>query len=220
MSSILRALKKLDEESMLQRSESKGESESERERERENQAGGQKIKMINKFLAALSALLLLGIAGWLIIHSPAKPVLENKMEKEVGNKVENKVEKKQDTSSLKPPSPAISPPIPSSNDAPPRESRPELSGAEQPKPSTEALDLKNNRPPQPIRTETVKNTNPTGLNLTGILWSQVPGKRLALINDLYLREGDEIKGAAIIRIEKNEVTLQSATKTWTIGLKK
>jgi cytoskeletal protein RodZ len=56
--------------------------------------------------------------------------------------------------------------------------------------------------------------------LSGVLWSNTPGKRVALINGRYVKEGDEISGVSVVRIEKKMVTLQSGEETWTIRLKR
>lgn len=57
------------------------------------------------------------------------------------------------------------------------------------------------------------------LILEGILWSENVKRRVALINDKYLKEGDTIKGVTIVRIEKKSVSLKFAEDTWTIRLK-
>lgn len=56
--------------------------------------------------------------------------------------------------------------------------------------------------------------------LEGILWSQNVKRRVALINDKYLKEGDTIKGVTILRIERKLVTLKSGDDTWSIRLKR
>jgi hypothetical protein len=58
------------------------------------------------------------------------------------------------------------------------------------------------------------------LNLTGILWSEVPGRRLALINSRYLKEGEKINAVTLIRIEEKEVTFQYGGETWTVELER
>lgn len=66
----------------------------------------------------------------------------------------------------------------------------------------------------------IKETKHPALNLEGILWSQEAARRLALINNRYLKEGDTIEGASIVRIGKKEVALQMGEEKWTINLKK
>lgn len=56
--------------------------------------------------------------------------------------------------------------------------------------------------------------------LDGIIWSTEPGRRLASINDRYLKEGDVVNGVTVVRIDKTEVTLQLNEDKWTIHLKK
>lgn len=237
MSSILRALKKLDVESALQKNEN------------ERQAEKQIIKMkrlvnqhtlssltINKFLFALLSLLVLGIVGWLtihVIHTTGKSGLERNQDLQT----------------------------PASNERLLKESLPDERSTEHSRPSANVSDSENSRVSHPINidniekpispeentftgvtsnkldrknkedrkedrkddaehAEDVNNTKTSGLKLTGIVWSEMPERRLALINDKYLKEGDKIKGAEIIRIEKDGITLQAGTKTWTIGLTK
>jgi hypothetical protein len=45
-------------------------------------------------------------------------------------------------------------------------------------------------------------------------------KRIALINNRYLKEGDKINGVSIIQIGKKSVTLESGEEKWTIRLQK
>ena len=58
------------------------------------------------------------------------------------------------------------------------------------------------------------------LVLNGVLWSDNPERRVALINNRYLREGDSIDGVSVVKIEKKAVTLQSGTEKWTITVQK
>lgn len=201
MSSILKALKKLEEESALQKDQIESES----------QPIEQKI-MIHKYLLILAAFFLLGIVGWLIIYTTGKPGLE----------------KKQGISSLELPASSLSsqPPAPASLQTFKGE-KPVQPAAANTLNAHNTLDGetrtgqgREDNDNREISPKEVKNTQHTGLILTGVLWSQVKERRLALINDLYLKEGDHINGISVIRIEKNEVTLQSGPKTWTIGLKK
>lgn len=211
MSSILRALKKLEEESTPRKGENQ---ESENPPIYRRQPGSPPA--INKFLAALSAFLLLGIIGWFIIQPTGKPV----------------VEKQQDTSSTGAPSINIPTQAPELEKISPWESLPEKKSSEQSKPSAGASGSNNNLLPQPPKAEepvqpvddkTVdRETKPKhpALKLTGILWSEIPGRRLALINSRYLKEGEKINGVKLIQIAENEVTFQSGSETWTIELER
>lgn len=58
------------------------------------------------------------------------------------------------------------------------------------------------------------------LVLNGVLWSDNPERRVALINDRYLHEGDSIDGVSVVKIEKKAVTLQSGSEKWTITVQK
>lgn len=215
MSSILRALKKLEEESTP--------------RENESQPAAQKIKKsrlkyrhsgaspaINKFLVVLAAFLLLGISGWLIINRAGKPGME----------------KQQDTPSTGSPSISIPPRAPALKEASPRESPAEVISGEQSKPSAGMSGSESDRSPGPTKAEApiqpvagntfdreAKSKHPS-LNLTGILWSEVPGRRLALINNRYLKEGEKINEVTLIRIEERGVAFQSGAETWTVELER
>lgn len=185
MSSILRALKKLDEEAMS----------------REGQAGEPKIKMsrmvnrrakasrvINRFLSLSLILLLLVIAGWMIINSnvkPPPPVPEKEPAQAPAVKMESPKESTPPAITTEPSKPSI---------------EPEFSGNHQ-----KVL---------------VKETKHPKFILNGILWSDIPGRRVALINNRYLKEGDKIKGASVIQIQEKAVTLQTGEEKWTIRLKK
>jgi hypothetical protein len=58
------------------------------------------------------------------------------------------------------------------------------------------------------------------LSFSGVLWSDKPERRVALINDRYLKEGDEIDGVTVVKIEKLAITLQRGAEKWTLQLKK
>lgn len=210
MSSILRALKKLEEES----APLKGESPESENPPAYRQPGTSPA--INKFLAALSAFLLLGIVGWLIIQPAGKPVGE----------------KQQETSAVVSPPINIGPRAPALEKLSPRESQPEKLSSEPTKSPAGAPASNGSQVPrpanaeepiQPVDDKTVdretKAKHPV-LKLTGILWSEIPGRRLALINSRYLKEGEKINGVALIRIEEREVTFQSGSETWTIELER
>jgi hypothetical protein len=66
------------------------------------------------------------------------------------------------------------------------------------------------RPYTRVETAQVKTTAPRGFELTAVIIS--PTRRIAVINgDLY-REGDEVQGARISRIEPNSVHLGSGSE--------
>lgn len=197
MSSILRALKKLEEESTPGKSEIQPAAQKIKKGRLKNQWTGT-APGINKFLAVVVVFLLLAISGWLIINRPGKPVME----------------KQRDASSTGSPPISIPPQAPALKEASPGESSADVMRGEQTKPSAGA-----EAPIHPVAGNTfdreTKSKHPA-LNLTGILWSGVPGRRLALINNRYLKEGEKINGVTLIRIGEKEVTLQSGAETWTI----
>ncbi len=215
MSSILRALKKLEEDSTLQKNESQpAEQKIKKSRLKYRQSGASPA--INKFLFVLAAILLLGIAGWLIKNWTGQPGME----------------KQQDTSSTGSPSINIPPQVPALKEASPRESLVDEKSDEQTNPSAGVPSSNSSRPLQPAKAEEpiqpvadktfnreTKAKHPA-LSLAGILWSEVPERRLALINSRYLKEGEKINGVTLIRIGEKEVTFQSGEETWTVELER
>jgi hypothetical protein len=237
LSSILRALKKLDEDSVS----------------REGQTNEQKIKMkrmvdrranvprkINRVLSILSAVLLVGTAALILMNvNREHPV----------TKKQDTITKEQDTPARERPlkhSPQQSPGLKKElkEESPkesPKESTPPAAAVEQPKPSTIPTVSGNGRPHrQPMRREEYFRTN-TGKEITpktlrqqapvkqnkhpeiilnGVLWSDIPQRRVALINNRYLKEGDQVDGVSIIQIKKKSVTLQYGEEKWTVTVKK
>lgn len=190
MSSILRALKKLDEDSMSP----EGQTNVKMRRMVNRRAGAPRV--INLLSISL-AILLLAAAAVIVMKSDWK----------------QPVTKKQGTSPKK----TALTPLP-----------------QQPARSTILKkELKKEPPGEPAAPViTVEPSGPSAIPaspgsdrhpefiLNGILWSHIPGRRVALINNHYLKEGDDINGVSVIRIEKKAVTLQSGAEKWTIKLKK
>ena len=59
-----------------------------------------------------------------------------------------------------------------------------------------------------------KSTGGSGLKLQAIAWSSDSKKRIAVVNGRILREGSSIEGALIIRIDKNDVSFQKGDEKW------
>lgn len=59
-----------------------------------------------------------------------------------------------------------------------------------------------------------KSTGSSGLKLQAIAWSSDSKKRIAVVNGRILREGNSIEGALIIRIDKNDVSFQKGGEQW------
>jgi hypothetical protein len=72
----------------------------------------------------------------------------------------------------------------------------------------------------PEKREMEKKKGRPDFVLDGIIWSTEPGRRLVSINDRYLKEGDMVNGVMVVKIDKAEVTLRLNEDTWTIYLKK
>lgn len=59
-----------------------------------------------------------------------------------------------------------------------------------------------------------KSSGGSGLKLQAIAWSSDSKKRIAVINGRIIREGSSIEGALIIRIDKNDVSFQKGGEQW------
>jgi cytoskeletal protein RodZ len=220
LSSILRALKKLNEDSLSQ----------------DRETNKQKIKMrqmvtrrartpwvMNRFLPILLVLLVLGTAGWIITksirkHSPEKKPPQDSLKPQVSSSTDTSPKRLPLTSSPKEATPLKKESIP-------------LATGEQTKPLTDPAFSKSEWHTQPKRvSEVVKPVGIEKVNvekierpefiLNAILWSHIPVKRIALINNRYLKEGDIINGVSVIQIGKKTVTLKSGEEKWTIRLQK
>ena len=215
----MRALKKLEQETAPRESESQP-SEQKLKKSPLNYRDSGRFPVVNKFLIVLAVILLLGVLAWLIIQRPGEGRERPGMEKQQENPAAG--------------APSLNTPIqaPILEKVSPREMLPERVNGEKTKPQVGVPGSNSSPMPQPQKTEApvqpvtdkpvdreTKAKHPV-LTLTGILWSEVPGRRLALINDRYLKEGEKINGATLIRIEEREVTFKSGVETWTIELAK
>jgi len=59
-----------------------------------------------------------------------------------------------------------------------------------------------------------KSAGGSGLKLQAIAWSSDSKKRIAVVNGRILREGSSIEGALIIKIDKNDVSFQKGGEQW------
>ncbi|MCP4148927.1 MAG: general secretion pathway protein GspB [bacterium] len=242
MSSILRALKKIDE-AAVDPEKQNGEQAVNIKRVVNRRA--KEFRLVYGLIAFLSVIIV-GIALWMLINWKA-PVTENTSRqtqqaplqgnalKKEGGRVCDNPGKVTDSSASerKDKTPPVSPLKPGLVE-PPVQSRAKRTVAKrmQGEPvstgSPSVVPVKKNVrkaiPPgksllptmiskEPLRQRSIK---PTGFILKGIIWSKKPGRRQALINDRYLKEGDTIKGAEIIKIGKNSVTLRAGDKKWEI----
>ena len=213
MSSILRALKKLDEESMSQEGEEHA-GEQKKKMRRMVYRRARTPRLFNRFIFVLSAFLLLGAAFLIFMNLKGKPSITE----------EQDTAAKMSADALEKQPPGLKKEL---KKEPAKESTPQSMAVEQSNSST--------IPAAPVITgetiaqktidqkerESVKQNKHPDFILNGVLWSDTPARRVALINDRYLKEGDEIDGGvSIIRIEKKSVTLKSGEETWTIRLKR
>jgi hypothetical protein len=198
LSSILRALKKLDEDPISGEQET-GAEKIKMKRIVKRRAGVSRV--MNRRFFIVPAVLLLGAAAWIVIDSNKQPLMT----------------KKQDTSPGKPALTHLPRQVPILKKELPGEAKPAAVPGEQSKrpAADKALAEKTNG-----HKELIKETKHPGFILNGILWSANADRRVALINDRYLKEGDSIDGVLVVKIEKAAVILQSGEETWTLRVKK
>jgi hypothetical protein len=207
LSSILKALKKLDEDSMARTRDAGAQGPGMTPVGRRRTGPG---RLINRLLVIVPVMVLAAAAAWMLLNSKEKPVLPVKQEQ--------------------PPAKAAAVPLPLPQQAPPP--------AEQLKKEVKKEAIKEpDRPPvkaEPVvkqasvvkvekkddPEEVVNEAAQPGLVLNGVLWSDKPGRSVALISDAYVKEGETIDGVLVVKIEKNSVTLQSGEKKWTLNVKK
>ena len=73
----------------------------------------------------------------------------------------------------------------------------------------------NRTKPKPARSAIpFKSAGGSGLKLQAIAWSSDSKERIAVVNGRILREGSSIEGALIIKIDKNDVSFQKGSEQW------
>ena len=232
MSSILKALKKLDEDSMSQEPET-GEQKQKIKMKQMVSRRTRSPRVTNRILFIVLAVLLVGAAAWILINSITtnnEPLMTKKQDdsfqKPVLTHLPQQVStlkrelKKESTGESKPPAVSGEQSKPSTNLAFPGSGQPvqpDVNRKEEPVQPTVDQKLDNQTNDQG---QIVKQTEQPQLILNGVLWSDNPERRVALINDRYLKEGDVIEGVSVVKIERKAVILQSGEKKWTLGVKK
>jgi cytoskeletal protein RodZ len=231
LSSILRALKKLDEDSMS-REPGTGEQKQKIKMRRMVNRRTRSSRVTNRILFIVLVVLLVGAAAWIFINStssnkeppmtkkqdatPKKPALTYLPQQAPTLKKELKTGSPGET-----PPPAVSGEKlnPSTNPAfpPGRLVQSDSRRVEDPVPPAAHQEVANQTNDQE---ELIKQPEHPELILNGVLWSDNPGRRVALINDRYLKEGDVIDGVSVVKIERKSVILQSDEKKWTLSVKK
>ena len=224
MSSILRALKKLDEEALHP----------------EDHTGEQKIKMkemvnrrtgtpmlLKRLFFILPALLLLTTAVLIIMKSNRHHSIDKKPPADASQKPLR--------AGLTPLSQSPS----TKKKEPPDQTTPPVITSKQSQPAAVSVfseiekSLRSTKEEKHVQPATgkritektaaqkgVEEINNSGFILNGIIWSDNPAMRVALINDQYLREGESINGVSVIEIKQKAVTLQRGQEKWTISMKK
>jgi cytoskeletal protein RodZ len=232
LSSILRALKKLDEDSMTREPETGEQKQKIKMRQMVNRRT-RSPRVTNRILSIVLVVLLVGAVAWIFINS-------------INSNSEPPMTKKQDDTSNKPALTHLPQQAPTLKKdlqkGSPGESQPPAASDEQLKPSTDPAFPVSAPPVQPDtsrvegpvqpaagqklanqtndQAELIKQTEHPEFILKGVLWSDNPDRRVALINDRYLKEGDVINEVLVVKIERKAVILQSGGEKWTLSVKK
>jgi cytoskeletal protein RodZ len=233
LSSILKALKKLDEDSLSREPETNEQKQNIKMRQMVTRRT-RSPRVTNRILFIVLVVLLVGAASWIIISS-------------INSKKEPSLTKKQDDTPKKPALTHLSQqasPLEKDlqKDSPgesilPAATRERLESSTNPafSDSGRTVQPDASRVEEPVQpaadqklvTQTtnqeqlIKPTEHPEFILNGVLWSDNPERRVALINDRYLKEGDDvIDGVTVVKIERKAVILQSGEKKWTISVKK
>jgi len=234
LSSILKALKKLDEDSMSREpgtSEQKQEIKMKQMVTRRTRAP----RLTNRILFIVLVVFLVGVAALILMNA----ITSNK--KPLVTKKQDDISKKSALTHLPQQPPTLKKDLQKET---PGESKPPAAGGAQLKPSTTATSPVSEQPAQPdtsraaqaiqpsagqmltnqttSQEQLIKQTGiePPGLILNGVLWSDNPERRVALINDHYLKEGDVFEGVSVVKIERKAVILKTGEKKWTLSVKK
>jgi hypothetical protein len=243
LSSILRALKKLDEDAASP--ESQGEKHQKMMRKVVHRRTRPSLAKNRLFFIVPVLVLVIGVV-WIVLNSKQEPLLEKKVDARLPQK-DQPVQPLQSAHPAQPDQPGKQVPVVKQDlNETKREKKQVLQKELKPvEPSIKPQMPVNQPPTQPV-TEQKKASSgwkvlspiralkpkPSGglsskaqagkiqLVLDGILWSSIPARRVALINDRYLKEGDKIKGVTVVKIEREKVTLRSGQETWTLQLKK
>jgi hypothetical protein len=71
----------------------------------------------------------------------------------------------------------------------------------------------------PVDTGRSALPKPAGLRLQAISWSRQPSERIAVIDNEIVREGAALKGYSVIRIESDKVVLRKDGEEWALAFK-
>ncbi len=210
---------------------------------REQETGAEKIKMrrivtrrarsprgINRLLFIVLTVLLLGAAAWIVINLNKQPPMIEKQDTSPKKPALTHIPQQAPTlkKELKKDSPGEVKPVAAAGEPSTRPTKPvfpEKGRLPQPdsnrveEGSQTAADKKLAEKTNDHK-ELIKETKRPEFILNGILWSAKADRRVALINDRYLKEGDTIEGVLVVRIEKAVVILKSGQETWTLRVKR
>ncbi len=225
MSSILRALKKLDEDALPLENQA-GEPQSNLRQMVNRRARGPRFRnRIFFFSLSVLAVIIVAAAALILFKPHPAPEPGNIMAKKHPEpKPKSKLNPKPDLQA----EPALKPEQKSemkSEQKPVPKPEPRTEPVQSPTPETKLHRIMGQHEikpePAPIPGKTISPTQPARPQLTlhGILWSDKKDRRVALIDEKYLKEGDTINGATIVKIDKKSVSLQIGEDVWTIRVK-
>ncbi|MCK4760849.1 MAG: general secretion pathway protein GspB [Candidatus Aminicenantes bacterium] len=244
MSSILKALKKAEAESADR--EAQGSAQKINKKSGVNRDAGAS-RGIYRSLFFAAVVLLVAAAAWIFFTAIKKPPLQNEpgvspkkaaaavlatqpptleVEKEIKQEAGQTAGEKTGESVQETPPPEIAaeqakpassplPVSPRSGDSSP------LPASSRSGNSSRPGMAKKSSSPAPVRA--VVKSKPSSSSqfiLKGIIWSDNPARRVALINNRYLKEGEKINGVELIRIARDEVILKSGEREWAIKVQK
>jgi cytoskeletal protein RodZ len=232
LSSILKALKKLDEDSMS-REPGTGEQKQEIKMKQMVTRRTRVPRLTNRIFFIILVVLPVVVAALIFMNS----LTSNK--KPLVTKKQDDTPKKPALTHLPQQAPTLKKDLQKES---PGESKPPAASGELLKPSTKATSPVSGQQAQPDTSRVKETIQPTAdqkltnqtnnqeqlikqtghpeLILNGVLWSDNPERRVALINDRYLKEGDVSEGVSVVKIERKTVILQSGEKKWTLSVKK
>jgi hypothetical protein len=229
LSTILKALKKLEQELPVQTDVLPGTRKSSAKQTISRRV--RRFSRLHKPFWISLGIISLAAAGW-IIFTPLSPSSRKSVPPSVPGKPDKITKKSSAAPQLEKQKPGALPRINLRPDMPVTASRlPQKSSKQRGSP----IAATSNKKIKPLKTATpglpskiadampvsVEPLEDSKLRLQAISWSEKPENRIAVINSNILREGDSVEGFRIIQIYQDEVLVRAGAKEWKLvfGLK-